>query len=814
MGSMMITAYVTVTLFMTALNIFISLRAFKKNEEHGETGRFLGYSGILASMINLAYLGSIMVDSYRVMSAFSSMYFCCIDWMLITLVHFTTLVTGTSGRRVYRGIRAGLCICAILDTLVLFLNVFEEVAIHYVDHGRNMVRYTYEMKLPYMLHLAFTYILVVLILYILIEKILTTPRAYRRQYEYIVASILLVVAVNALFLYVDGTAPFLVLDFSILGYSIGLYCLYWTAFEYRLKNMRESLSLLIFSDLDEGVVLFDYEMKLIMANHMAERLAGQVVLRDRMPMEDFLAAMDLPERNETSYSVQRGRIRVDYRQLMDDRESVIGSLFRLSDITGDTDPLTGFVLWEKFRKYVLDNPWKYEEPTAVVMMDIIGLDRVNRTFGRETGDQRIQNLAKILKGCLPDETLYIRGFEAHLIAVCRHMGEEELKELVEKVQSSAENMVTYSIASTMYAPPGEEPVILRVIYSALRSLQVKKLLDPRCAHSQTLTSLVRALQESDPDTEAHVRRTQKMGDMLGKRLGLHDVELAELQLLCLLHDIGKVGIPLEILNKPGRLTDAEWKVLRTHVEKGYQIAMSSDELKEIAPMILYHHERWDGRGYPEGLSGNSIPLLSRIISVVDAYDAMVNNRSYRRALSPEEAMKELLDGEGSQFDPFLVHEFLEMLKENPSLALGEKTGGEEPQVQHPMVHPDGESMSGNTTAVPYCRYILDVNDQIIEVDNAFEKITGYTRYDVMSRGLHQLDLIPRQEQTRYMLEVNNQLARNNLAYLEHDVQCKDGTIRRVYCMGKHYYDSAAREYRSEILVFTTMRTTSVTLNET
>ena len=194
---------------------------------------------------------------------------------------------------------------------------------------------------------------------------------------------------------------------------------------------------------------------------------------------------------------------------------------------------------------------------------------------------------------------------------------------------------------------------------------MKKLLSSKSVHSQTLTSLVRALQESDSDTEAHVRRTQKMGVELGRRVGLSDEQIADLRLLCLLHDIGKIGIPLEILNKPGKLTEEEFAVLRTHVEKGYQIAMSSDELKSIARMILCHHERWDGKGYPEGLSGNSIPVLSRVIAIVDAYDAMVNNRSYRKGLDPETAQEEMRRGAGVQFDPYLTGEFLSMLEENP-----------------------------------------------------------------------------------------------------------------------------------------------------
>ena len=113
-------------------------------------------------------------------------------------------------------------------------------------------------------------------------------------------------------------------------------------------------------------------------------------------------------------------------------------------------------------------------------------------------------------------------------------------------------------------------------------MKTKKLVDSESSHSDMLTSLIRALEECDSDTEQHVRRTQEMGAELGRRIELSDIQQSKLALLCLLHDIGKVGVPMEILNKPGKLTDEEWKIMRSHVEKGYEIAMSNTELRQIS----------------------------------------------------------------------------------------------------------------------------------------------------------------------------------------------------------------------------------------
>ena len=213
--------------------------------------------------------------------------------------------------------------------------------------------------------------------------------------------------------------------------------------------------------------------------------------------------------------------------------------------------------------------------------------------------------------------------------------------------------VGYSSSGT-----GSDDVLDRIA-DARRSMKIKKLLDDHSAHSQTITSLVRALKESDSDTEAHVKRTQAMGRELGRRIGLTDLEQSQLSLLCLLHDIGKVGIPLEILNKPGKLTREEWEVLKSHAEKGYQIAISSWELKDIAEMIRYHHERWDGKGYPRGLKGEEIPLAGRICAVADVLDALSSPRCYKPAWPEEKVKEEFIKQRGLQFQPELIDVLVE-----------------------------------------------------------------------------------------------------------------------------------------------------------
>lgn len=440
---------------------------------------------------------------------------------------------------------------------------------------------------------------------------------------------------------------------------------------------------------------------------------------------------------------------------------------------------------------------------SVAVFYIINLHKINRDKGRSEGDNQIRLLVRTILTNMPHDCLVYRGYDAEIVVVCPDLNEQDMHKHIKKVIKSSNEAVVYGVASTtdsfVHADiPPENVSVQDVLNEAELDLNIKKMLTNESSRSESLSSLVRALEQVDQDTEEHVKRTRKMGIALGKRLGLSDTQLSALELLCLLHDIGKIAVPLDILNKPGKLTDAEWEALRSHPVKGYQIALAAKELRPIAACIKYHHERWDGRGYPSQLKGEEIPVLSRIISIVDAYDAMVNDRCYRKALSPQVAMQEIKDNAGTQFDPQIAEIFLQLLSDKPKLMRGKKTGGDELRVfEETTEHP---AVTGNTRPVVYCEYRLDVNDIIIEVDELFENITGYAPDEVIGK-MSQFDLIPEEDRADYRIQVGNQFSKTDTAFLRHRIMRKDGTVIDVVCHGTRQFESATRSFMSTIQIY-------------
>ncbi len=319
-------------------------------------------------------------------------------------------------------------------------------------------------------------------------------------------------------------------------------------------------------------------------------------------------------------------------------------------------------------KQRLDQPQHW--PLSVLFCDINGLRMINDAYGQEEGDRLIVETAKLIRNISRPGDIIARSGGGEFLLLLPNTDHGQAEELMRSVGAIVKSYNRshikrpYELSLSMACNTKEEGQSLaETVKAAEENLHHRKVLNQQSSHNSIVRSVLATLYAKSQETEEHGQRMAELSIMIGRRLGLDREQLDHLQLLAILHDIGKIGVDDSILNKPGKLTAQEWEQMKLHPEIGHRIAMSTPQFRHIANYILHHHERWDGSGYPRGLAGAEIPLLSRILTVTDAYDAMTEERAYSRAKTHLEALEEIKRCAGTQFDPQIADIFIELMEE-------------------------------------------------------------------------------------------------------------------------------------------------------
>ncbi len=307
-------------------------------------------------------------------------------------------------------------------------------------------------------------------------------------------------------------------------------------------------------------------------------------------------------------------------------------------------------------------------PISVIMGDINGLKFVNDVFGHETGDILLQKAAHLLVKHGGNNSKIARWGGDEFIVLMPGTPLVTVEKIIRDIKNTETIINDKGLELSLSLGCASKTLInenVRVVFKeAEEHMYHQKLLEEKSCRNAIINTLLVTLYEQSNETEEHSKRIERYCHSMGRILKFSSKEMDELSLLALLHDIGKVSIDPSILQKPGPLTADEWKEMKRHPEIGYRIVQSMPELAAVSKLVLSHHERWDGLGYPHGLKGENIPLACRILAVADAFDAMTNNRVYRRAMTAREAMDELLKFAGTQFDTEIVKLFIRILKSN------------------------------------------------------------------------------------------------------------------------------------------------------
>ena len=334
------------------------------------------------------------------------------------------------------------------------------------------------------------------------------------------------------------------------------------------------------------------------------------------------------------------------------------------------DQMTGLYNRTYFEEEIRRLSKTRDYPITMIAADLNGLKLINDSMGHDYGDRLLRAAADVLSDSLRGSDVLARVGGDEFCAILLNTDEKIARKVLDRIRSCVRQFcennhdLHLSLSLGSATAPDESISFTELFKRADDAMYNDKFTPSSSVRNKILKNLMDVLAEKDYIAKGHARRLIKLCRSMGEKLELSPRQQADLSLLAQVHDLGKVGIPDSIIFKKDSLTNDEWRIMKQHPEKGHRIALSSNYLTGVANLILKHHERWDGQGYPLGLKSLEIPLECRILAIADAYDVMTSARPYRAAKSREEALREIENCAGHQFDPGLVPCFIEIVKES------------------------------------------------------------------------------------------------------------------------------------------------------
>lgn len=297
-------------------------------------------------------------------------------------------------------------------------------------------------------------------------------------------------------------------------------------------------------------------------------------------------------------------------------------------------------------------------PVTAITADINGLKLTNDAFGHPTGDLLLVTVSDIFKTHFPQNATIARTGGDEFVIILPQTSKENAIEIVDQIKSIIQSKtiqgLNISVSFGVATRTDMETSLQDTVNQSEMNMYSNKVFETASTRGQVVLTILNTLYYKNPREAQHSRRVSELCQEIGNAYNLRRDEINALKTMGNLHDIGKIAIDDHILNKVTPLNESEWEEIKRHSEIGFRILSTANEYAEIAEDILYHHERYDGTGYPQGLKGENIPWRARVIAVCDAFDAMTSERPYRASLSYEQAVQELIRYKGIQFDPDIV----------------------------------------------------------------------------------------------------------------------------------------------------------------
>ena len=457
-----------------------------------------------------------------------------------------------------------------------------------------------------------------------------------------------------------------------------------------LKQVLESIG--------DGVIAVDRNKRVILMNKTCERLTGwdsseaegrdvSEILKMVHENENYYLQDPIAEalRTKMIYSLDKEIVLVSRNgertyveggasPISDEGGEVVGAVMTLSDVTkkradlerikylGFHDPLTGLYnrrfLNEEMER--MDSTENY--PISIIIGDIDNLKLINDAFGHSFGDNVLVQIAKTIKKHVRKHDVAVRSGGGTFAVIMTNTDMKTTEKKVGEIEKACSKIWTenqpLSITFGWNSRLSADEEIEKFYKRAEDHMYKRKLNNLPSVRGRSIQTSMNLLFIKSPREKMHSERVSLYCAHMAKELGMDDRDIEDLKTVSLLHDIGKIIISEAVLEKKGKLSPDEWIEMKRHPMIGYRIVRDSLESKDLAIAIMNHHERWDGKGYPQGLKGDKINFYARIISIADSYDAMISERPYKKAMTEEEAAKEVLLNAGKQFDPNLARIFV------------------------------------------------------------------------------------------------------------------------------------------------------------
>lgn len=470
--------------------------------------------------------------------------------------------------------------------------------------------------------------------------------------------------------------------------------------EEHLEQEKERLRIAIAS-IGDGVISTDQRGRITILNQVAERMTGwkQEDALDlpfeqvfRIVNEETGAACENPIQKVLEHGITQGLanhtalISLDgtVRSIADSAApiknkngDIQGVILVFRDVTDEKkrqeeiyfksyyDALTGMHNRRYFEEEFKRLDVARNLPISIIMGDLNGLKLVNDTFGHARGDKLLMKASSAMKTACRCGDIAARWGGDEFVMLLPKTTKEEVEDIVRKILRSCSKMKVGSLNVSVSLGWGtkteKDESLSKVLKSAEDYMYKHKLAESGSMRGNIIHAIFRTLREKNPRIESHSERVSLLCEQIGAAMSLSAKDINELKVSGLLHDIGKVTIDDRILQKTEKLTEYEWMEIKRHSDIGYRILNTSPDMSDIAVNVLSHHERPDGKGYPRGIYGEEIPLASKIIAVADSYDAMTNDRPYKKIQSKDEAIEELIKNKKTQFDPKIVDLFIEKI---------------------------------------------------------------------------------------------------------------------------------------------------------